>query len=64
VVLTVALALIQGPVRALAELYASRFELQGLSLADTGLLLGGGALLGWGGAWLAAARHLAAIEPS
>jgi len=64
VVLSAALALMQGPVRALAELYASSFELQGLSLGDAGLLLGGGALLGWGGAWLAAARHLAAIEPS
>lgn len=63
-VLTAALALIQGPVRELAELYAARFELEGLSFGDAGLLLAGGALLGWGGAWLAAARHLAAIEPT
>ena len=35
----------------------------GLSLRRDRLLLAGGALLGWAGAGLAAARHLRAIEP-
>lgn len=60
----VALALLRGPVRELATLYASDYALRGLSARDAGLLLGGGAVLGWLGAWLAAARHLRRIEPS
>jgi cell division transport system permease protein len=57
------LVLLGPPVRALAALYGSSFSLAGLSLADSGILLLGGALLGWAGAGLAAARHLRAIEP-
>lgn len=60
----VALALMQGPVANLATLYASDYRLSGLTAADGAILLGGGAALGWVGAWLAAARHLRAIEPS
>ncbi|WP_428100282.1 permease-like cell division protein FtsX [Candidatus Rariloculus sp.] len=60
----VALALMQAPVRALAELYASAHTLTGLGWRDTFVLLGGGAALGWAGAWLATARHLRAIEPT
>jgi cell division transport system permease protein len=62
--LLVALVLLRSPVAALAELYASHYTLSGLSLEETLVLLGGGAALGWAGAWLAAARHLRAIEPS
>jgi len=51
------------PVRALAALYGSTFALHGLSLPESGVLLAGGAILGWAGAGLAAARHLRAIEP-
>jgi cell division transport system permease protein len=58
-----ALALLRGPVAALGQLYASRFHLSGLSFDELLILLGGGAVLGWAGAWLAAARHLRAIEP-
>jgi cell division transport system permease protein len=46
-----------------AALYGSGFSLTGLSLRESGVLLLGGALLGWAGAGLAAARHLRAIEP-
>ena len=60
----VALALLEAPVRALAELYASVYTLMGLGWRDTLVLVGGGAALGWAGAWLAAARHLRAIEPT
>ena len=49
--------------RAVAALYGSGFALAGLSLAESGILLLGGAFLGWAGAGLAAARHLRAIEP-
>jgi len=58
------LFLLRGPVGDLASLYASDFRLAGLSLEGHGILVGGGALLGWSGAWVAAARHLKAIEPA
>jgi cell division transport system permease protein len=64
ILIFVALALIRAPVRELAELYASTYRLAGLSARETFVLLGGGAVLGWLGAWLAAARHLRQIEPS
>ena len=57
------LLLLSTPVRELAALYATDFDLTGLGLRGTGILVGGGALLGWAGAWIAAARHLRAIEP-
>jgi cell division transport system permease protein len=60
----IALLLLARPVRDLAALYAADFALAGLSPGGFGLLVGGGALLGWAGAWLAAARHLRAIEPA
>jgi cell division transport system permease protein len=56
-------ALLGAPVATLAQLYGSRFTLQGLSIEDVGILLGGGAVLGWLGAWISAARHLRSIEP-
>jgi cell division transport system permease protein len=60
----IALALISGPVEALAGLYSSGYRLSGLAIDEIAVLLAGGAALGWAGAWLAAARHLRAIEPS
>lgn len=62
-VVELGLLLLGAPVRAVAELYGSAFSLTGLSLPEGAILLGGGALLGWAGAGLAAARHLRAIEP-
>lgn len=58
------LALLREPVATLAGLYGSQFRLAGLGLAELGLLLGAGALLGLIGAGLATARHLRAIEPT
>jgi cell division transport system permease protein len=46
------------------SLYGSDFRLSGMDLRSLGTLLGGGALLGWAGSWVAAARHLRAIEPT
>jgi cell division transport system permease protein len=64
VLISAGLWLLARPIRELATLYASDFALSGLTLAGFGTLVGGGALLGWAGAWIAAARHLRAIEPA
>lgn len=57
------LYLLDGPVRRLAGLYESGFE---LAVIDPASLLGvmlGGPLLGLAGAWLAVGRHLSQIQP-
>jgi cell division transport system permease protein len=51
------------PVATLAQLYGSHYLLSGPDLRDTGMLLGGGVILGWLGAWISANRHLRSIEP-
>jgi cell division transport system permease protein len=58
-----AVLVLQDPVATLARLYGSRYLLTGPSLQDVGVLLGAGIALGWLGAWISAARHLARIEP-
>ena len=63
-IIVVGLGLVALPARALMELYGSNYRLAGLSLADTGWLLGVGGFLGWAGAGIAVARHLREIEPS
>ena len=50
-------------VATLARLYGSRYLLRGPAGLDIGILLGAGAVLGWLGAWISAARHLGSIEP-
>lgn len=64
--LTIGLSLftLAAPVRSLAGLYGSSFELRGLTPEQALLLLGAGAVLGWAGAGIATARHLRAIEPT
>jgi cell division transport system permease protein len=47
----------------LAELYGSQFVLHGPPLDDVAVLLAAGAVIGWLGAWISAARHLRRIEP-
>ena len=64
VTVAVGLRLMISPARTLADLYGSSFAIAGLTLSQTLLLLGGGALLGWAGAAIATGRHLRAIEPS
>jgi cell division transport system permease protein len=54
---------LDAPVERLARLYSSQFVLLGLSREEIGTLLGAGAVLGWLGAWISAARHLRSIEP-
>ena len=50
--------LLRKPVAELASLYGFELVLHPLSLADSTLLMGMAALLGWAGAWLSLARHL------
>lgn len=62
-VVVIALALLNPAIARLAQTYGSSYTLPGPTVRDLEILLGGGALLGWIGSWLAAARHLARIEP-
>lgn len=62
-VVGVALVVLEGSVAALAKLYGSAYTLVGPAAQEVLLLLGGGALLGWLGAWISATRHLRRIEP-
>jgi cell division transport system permease protein len=54
---------LQGPVSGLAGLYDKSFTLAGLDVFEILVLLLGGGLLGWIGAWLSVLRHLKQIEP-
>jgi len=58
-----AVALVGPSVATLAQLYGSRYSLQGPSGGDIGIVLAAGVVLGWLGAWISAARHLRSIEP-
>ena len=62
-IVAAALLALRAPVQALARAYGSDFMLRGLGLRELEVLAGGGVVLGWLGAWLATARHLARIEP-
>jgi cell division transport system permease protein len=55
---------LREPIGRIAGLYGSAFELGGLNLEATGILLGSGIVLGWLGSYVAATRHLRAIEPT
>lgn len=57
------LGLSAGAVASVAESYQSSFELQGLSPAQTLILLASGTVIGWFGAMLASHRHIRKIEP-
>lgn len=62
-ILLVGLWALGGPISQLAGLYGSSFELGGAGGGTLLAVLAGGILAGWGGAWSAVARHLAAIQP-
>jgi len=55
--------LLSGPVRRIAALYGSDFNLHGLGLRGSAVLLLGGVSLGWLGSFLAATRQIRQIEP-
>ena len=61
--IVIGLAILEAPVARVAAAYGTSFELVGLAARDYLAVIGGGALLGLLGAWLAAAFHLRRIEP-
>ncbi len=64
VLIQATLGLLSEPVGRIAGLYGSDFRLASAGLGGTAALIGGGALLGWLGSWIAAARHMQSIDPS
>jgi len=58
-----AVAILGQPVATLAQLYGSRYSMQGPTGNEILIVLGAGIVLGWLGAWISAARHLRSIEP-
>jgi cell division transport system permease protein len=63
VVVAVATALLGKPIQRLIGLYGSQFQLTGLRFGTAALILGLSIALGWMGSWIAATRHIRAIEP-
>jgi cell division transport system permease protein len=55
--------LISGPVKALASLYSSPFQLTGLTVGDAALVFAVAVGLGLVGSWIAVTRHIQLIEP-
>ena len=62
--IAVSLLLLEAPVARLTGLYNSGFQLSGMGLQNTAILLGCGVLLGIGGSWIAVGRHLSSGEPT
>ncbi|HEY3786569.1 MAG TPA: permease-like cell division protein FtsX [Steroidobacteraceae bacterium] len=62
-IVEIAVIVLSQSIATLAQLYGTRFSLQGPSARDVGILLAAGFALGWLGAWISAARHLWRIEP-
>jgi cell division transport system permease protein len=60
----IASAVLARPVARLAFLYGSAFRLEGVNVATGIGVLGVAVGLSWLGSWLAATRHIRAIEPS
>lgn len=63
VIVAATVLVLSAPVQRITGLYGSDFRLKGLSLQTTLLLIGAGIALGWLGSYIAASRHLRAIEP-
>lgn len=62
-IINIGLLLLGHQLTTLTQLYASKFVLHPLLLADSLTLLLFSMCLGWLGAWLSVARHLSQIEP-
>ena len=60
----VAVGVLRAPVQRIAELYGSSFQISGLDLQTSGILVGSAVLLSWLGSYIAASRHIRAIEPA
>ncbi len=61
--ISISMQMLRGPVKQLANLYASDFQLIGLGFFNSLLLLIIGILLGLCGSWISVKRHLRAIDP-
>jgi cell division transport system permease protein len=59
----IGLFILEAPVARVAKAYGAAFALAGLAAREYFAIVGGGALLGLLGAWLAATFHLRRIEP-
>ncbi len=64
VLVGIAIAAISGPVGRLATLYGSPFRLAGVRFGTAAFVLIAASVLGLLGSWLAASRHIRAINPS
>ena len=64
ILVAIAVALLSKPVDGLARLYGSQFQLQGLGFTTAIEVLALAVSLAWFGSWLAATRHIQAIEPT
>jgi cell division transport system permease protein len=64
ILVAVAAAVLRRPVENLAKLYGSSFHLEGLRFTTGLLVLGVAVSLAWFGSWLAATRHIRAIDPT
>ena len=60
----IASTVLARPVAQLAFLYGSAFGLEGLKIVTGSAVLGLSVALSWIGSWLAATRHIRAIEPA
>lgn len=60
----IAVAILSHPVARLSALYGSQYTLKGLDWRTSWEVLGGAAVLGWLGSWIAASQHIHAINPS
>jgi cell division transport system permease protein len=58
-----AVAALARPLDHLASLYGSPFHLEGLRFVSSARILGIAIGLGWLGSWIAATRHIRAVEP-
>jgi cell division transport system permease protein len=63
VVVAIAVAVLSRPLGRLAALYGSQFQLTGLRFGFVVRILGLSVALGWLGSWIAATRHIRAVEP-
>jgi cell division transport system permease protein len=63
-VVAIAVAALGKPLQHLALLYGSGFHLEGLRFGSAVRILGIAISLGWLGSWIAATRHIRAVEPT
>jgi cell division transport system permease protein len=64
ILVAIAAGVLSKPVDGLARLYGSQFQLQGLGFTTAVEVLAVAVSLAWFGSWLAATRHIHAIEPT